>query len=291
MSLEGILNIDKPQGITSHDVVNRLRRLSGIRRVGHAGTLDPLATGVLLLCIGRATRLAEYLVGQPKNYDATVRLGQVTDSFDAEGTIISEHAVNVSRSDILAAMIPLRGRIQQRAPVYSAIKLQGQPLYKLAREGKKVEAPVREVLIHDLELLAWETPDVQIRVACSSGTYIRSLAHDLGQNLGCGGHITALRRTAIGDFQVSQAVSLDDLNELNWTEYLQPSDTAVQHLPRLDLSDDDARRLQLGQRIHRQETHPVIDIVRAYEPDGRFIGIVSARDLTWQPHKMFLTES
>ena len=291
MSLEGIINIDKPQGITSHDVVNQLRRLSGIRRVGHAGTLDPLATGVLLLCIGRATRLSEYMVGQLKGYEATVRLGQVTDSYDADGEIISEQAISVSRSDIIEALDPFRGLIQQRAPIYSAIKQQGQPLYKLAREGKPVEAPVREVHIYDLELLAWEKPSAQIRVVCSAGTYIRSLAHDLGQNLGCGGHVTALRRTSIGEFRVEQAVALDDLDEQNWADYLQPSDSAVRHMPRLDLSLDDAGRLQLGQRLQRQESHPDATLVRAYAPDGRFIGIVCSRDSSWQPHKMFLAQS
>lgn len=291
MSLEGVLNIDKPPGITSHDVVNRLRRISAIRRIGHAGTLDPLATGVLLLCVGRATRLSEYLVGQPKNYIATVRLGQVTDSYDAEGEIVSEQEVSVSRSDIMDALDPFRGYIQQRAPIYSAIKQGGQPLYKLAREGKHVDAPLREVQIYNLELLSWEKPLVKVQVTCSAGTYIRSIAHDLGQNLGCGGHISALRRTAIGDYKVQQAVALDDLNAQNWTNYLQPSDTAVYHLSRLDLSAQEAQRLQLGQRIQRLAEHPDVDIVRAYEPGPRFIGIVISHNSEWKPHKMFLTNS
>jgi tRNA pseudouridine55 synthase len=288
MSLEGILNIDKPQGITSHDVVNHLRRLSSIRRVGHAGTLDPLATGVLLLCIGRATRLAEYLIGRPKSYLAAVRLGQVTDSYDAEGEIVSEQEVSVSEEEIIEALSTFRGTIQQKAPAFSAIKQQGTPLYKLAREGKRVDAPLREVHIYDLELLAWQKPYAHIRVTCSAGTYIRSLAHDLGQNLGCGGHITALRRIAIGDFHVQQAVALDDLEQRNWMDYLQPSDSAVRHLPRLDLTLDEARHLQLGRRIPREEAHPDAGLVRAYEPDGRFLGIVISRDSGWQPHKMFL---
>ena len=291
MSLEGILNIDKPQGITSHDVVNRIRRLSKIRRVGHAGTLDPLATGVLLLCIGRATRLSEYLIGRPKSYTATIRMGQVTDSYDADGEILSEKEVSLSDSDITEALAPFHGRIQQRAPIFSAIKQQGQPLYKLAREGKPVDAPVREVHIYDLELLAWEKPFASIAVTCSAGTYIRSLAHDLGQNLGCGGHVTALRRTSVGSFLVQEALSLDTLNEQNWLDYLRPIDTAVLHLPRLDLDPEEASRLQLGQRLPRLEDHPDAEIVRAYAPDGRFIGIIISRDTSWQPHKMFLAES
>lgn len=291
MSLEGILNIDKPQGITSHDAVNHLRRLSSVRRVGHAGTLDPLATGVLLLCVGRATRLSEYLIGLPKCYEATVRLGQVTDSYDADGELVAEHEVSVSQINIEDALSTFLGRIQQKAPIYSAIKQQGQPLYKLARRGVPVEAPIREVQIYKLALLAWEKPDLQIKVMCSTGTYIRSLAHDLGQKLGCGGHITALRRTCIGDFGIKQAVALDQLTEQNWISYLQASDEAVKHMQRLDLSPDESRRLQLGQRIQRLETHPDTAVVRAYEPDGRFLGIVTARDSDWQPHKMFLAES
>jgi tRNA pseudouridine55 synthase len=290
MSLEGVLNIDKPSGITSHDVVNRIRKLSGIRRVGHAGTLDPLATGVLLLCLARATRLTEYLVGQSKSYVATVRLGQVTDTYDADGEIVAQNAVHVSPSDIEQALPQFRGRIQQKAPIYSAIKRGGQPLYKLARQGKDVEPPLREVTIYNLQLLAWEEPSLQLKVVCSAGTYIRALAHDLGEVLGCGGHITALRRTAVGNFSVDQAIPLADLAEDDWTQHLQPSDTAVQHLPRLDLSLQDAQRVQFGQRLPRHEDHPHASLVRLYEPDGQFLGVATARENTWQPHKVFLLD-
>lgn len=291
MAREGILNIDKPQGITSHDAVQQLRRLSSIRRIGHAGTLDPLATGVLLLCIGRATRLVEYLMGQQKTYEVAVRLGQVTDSYDADGEIVAEHTVQTTPSEIEKALALFRGSIQQQAPVYSAIKQQGQPLYKLARAGKPVEAPVREVQIYSYELLSWDNPLIRLRVTCSAGTYIRSLAHDLGQTLGCGGHITELRRTAVGDFRSDEAVRIADLNEQNWLEYLRPNDAAVTHLPRLNLSDDEARRLALGQRIERLASQPDAAAVRAYDENGRFMGVATVRDETWQPHKMFPAET
>ena len=290
MSLEGLLNIDKPAGITSHDVVNRIRKLSGIRRVGHAGTLDPLATGVLLLCIGKATRLAEYLVGHSKSYVATVRLGQVTDTYDADGEIVAQNAIHVSPFDIEQALPQFRGRIQQKAPIYSAIKRGGQPLYKLARQGKDVEPPLREVSIYDLQLLAWEEPFLQLKVVCSAGTYIRSLAHDLGELLGCGGHIAALRRTAVGNFSVDQAIPLSDLVEDDWKQHLQPSDTAVQHLPRLELTLQDVQRVHFGQRLPRHEDHPDAPFVRIYGPRGQFLGVATARENTWQPHKVFLPD-
>lgn len=288
MSLEGVLNIDKPLGITSHDVVGQIRRISGNRRVGHAGTLDPLATGVILLCVGRPTRLVEYLMGLPKRYVATIRLGQATDTYDAEGAIVSEKAVEVSQADIEQALVPFQGRILQRAPVYSAIKRGGQPLYKLARQGKEVEPPVREVTISELQLQQWQSPYLRLAVACSSGTYIRSLAHDLGQELGCGGHISALRRTAVGEFSVDQAVTLEALQDNAWPAALLPPDRAVQHLPAIELSPEEAQRIQLGQQIACRDDHPDAPLVRVYEPGGRFLGIVTSREEYWQPHKIFL---
>lgn len=288
MSLEGILNIDKPGGITSHDVVKQIRRISGIRRVGHAGTLDPLATGVMLICVGRATRLVEYLVGQSKRYLATVRLGQVTDTYDADGAIIAEMPVQASQEDIELALVHFRGRIQQKAPAYSAIKRDGQPLYKLARQGKDVDPPVREVHIYDLQLRKWDTPFLQLEITCSSGTYVRSLAYDLGQELGCGGHITTLKRTAVGDFSLAQAVTLDELQKGEWTRCLLPADTAVQHLPKIELGPEDVQRVQFGQRFERRDDHPNAPLVRVYEPEGRFLGIVTNKENSWQPHKIFL---
>ncbi len=288
MSVEGVLNIDKPQGITSHDLVKQIRRISGIHRVGHAGTLDPLATGVMLICVGRATRLVEYLIGQNKSYVATVRLGQTTDTFDAEGARIAESPVQVSTVDIEKALTQFRGRIQQKAPSFSAIKRDGQPLYKLARQGKEVDPPIREVHIFDLQLLKWEDPFLQLELSCSSGTYVRSLAHDLGQALGCGGHITALRRTAVAHFTVQQAVTLDQLQNGDWTEHLLPLDSAIQHLLPLHLSAAETARVRVGQRFARQDTHPDAPLVRVYEPGGQFLGIVRSKENYWQPHKVFL---
>lgn len=286
MTNSGLLNIDKPAGITSHDVVQRVRRISGIRRVGHAGTLDPLATGVLLVCVGRATRLIEYVMGRPKTYVATLRLGQTTDTFDAEGAIVDERPVAVDEGAIQAALPAFRGEIEQYAPAFSAVKREGVPLYRLARQGVEVERPLRHVTIYALDVVNWQTPFLTLRVACSTGTYVRSLAHDLGQTLGCGAHITALRRTAIGQFQVEDAVTLEALAE-GWETHLMPPETAVAHLPRVEFSADHARLLQNGQRLPLTVGQPSAPLARAYAPDGEFLGIVGVEDHLWQPRKMF----
>lgn len=286
---EGVLNIDKPGGMTSHDVINRIRRLTGIRRIGHAGTLDPLATGVLLLCIGRTTRLVEYLVGHDKVYEVTVRLGQTTNTYDAEGEVVVERPfTHLTTAQIEQALSPFRGPIQQKPPIYSAIKKDGQPLYKLARAGVEVDVPARAVTIHALDILDIALPEVRLRVACSSGTYIRSLAHDLGQALGCGGLVTALRRTAVGGFGVTDAIQLADLTVNNWQEYLLTGNTAVAHLPRLDLTADQTAALKNGQRPPRQASQPQSPLLRAYDDTGQFVGIVTAHEEYLQARKIFL---
>ena len=286
--LSGILCVDKPLGITSHDVVGRVRRVAGLRRVGHAGTLDPLATGVLLLALGRATRLIEYLVGHDKVYETTVRLGQTTATYDAEGDVLEERPfTHLTLPQIEAALEPFRGDILQQPPIYSAIKKDGQPLYKLARQGKTdVERPYRPVTIHELTLLNWEPPHLSLRIHCSSGTYIRSLGHDLGEALGCGGHLSELRRLSVGDFGLETAVPLNDLTPDNITDYLLPPETAVRHLPRLDLSETAAADILQGKPIS-QTGESSAELLRAYGPDGEFLGVVAAEDEQWRARKMF----
>ena len=285
---EGLLIIDKPAGITSHDVVNRVRRISGIRRVGHAGTLDPLATGVLLVCVGRATRLSEYLIGQSKTYTATVRLGEETNTYDAEGEVTAVAPTDhLTPHMVEQALTPFRGEINQTPPIYSAIKKNGQPLYKLARAGQTVDIPSRQVTIYELELLACDLPDVDLRVRCSSGTYIRSLAHDLGAVLGCGGHITALRRTAISEYGIEDAITLDGLAADDWRDYLKPMDTAVAHLPAITVTDEQTAQLYVGQAIPRQPSDPDTDLIRTYDKVGQFIGLLINREDNWQPKKIF----
>ncbi|MEM7116367.1 MAG: tRNA pseudouridine(55) synthase TruB [Chloroflexota bacterium] len=285
--MEGVLAVDKPTGMTSHDVVNRVRRLASMRRVGHAGTLDPLATGVLLVCLGRTTRLIEYLVGLQKIYETRIRLGQTTDSYDADGTMTAECAVTVTEAEIESALAGFRGDIEQRPPMFSAIKRNGQPLYKLARQGIEVERPLRPVTIYNLTCLSWKNPYLDLRITCSAGTYIRSLAHDLGTQLGCGGHVAALRRTAIGSFQ--QTIALDQITPNNLPTLLQASDQTVAHLPRLDLAETEAQRLCQGQKLPRlEDTIDTGMFVRAYDENERFVGIIEAKRDYWQAKKIFL---
>ncbi len=286
---EGLLNIDKPAGMTSHDVVAQVRRVTRVRRVGHAGTLDPIATGVLLVGVGQATRLLEYLVGQPKTYEARLRLGQATSTYDTEGEVVAERPyTHVTLALLNDALPAFRGQIEQQPPIYSAIKKDGQPLYKLARQGIEVEVPPRQVTIYALELLACDAPTVDLRVTCSAGTYIRSLAHDLGESLGCGAHLAGLRRTAIGDFGVETAVPLPDLTLDNLNDYLLSPDTAVSHFPRLTLSGEEAQKWQQGMRVTQQPDQPIDhELVRTYDENGRFLGISTAQAGHWQPKKVF----
>ena len=290
--MEGILNIDKPQWLSSHDVVARVRRICNMRRVGHAGTLDPLATGVLLVCVGRVTRLSEYLMGQQKTYTATVRLGQTTNTYDAEGAVLEERPfAHINQSTIEQALEPFRGPIEQIPPIYSALKVNGQPMYKLARQGKDVERKPRPVTIYELELLDWTPPNLQLRVVCSTGTYIRSLAYDIGEILGCGGHITVLRRTAVGEFHISSSVSLAALSPDNWQSFCLPGDQAVTNLPRLDANEEETHALLLGQRILATSGQPEESLVRAYDPVGEFFGILLREEDLWRPKKMFPPQS
>lgn len=214
LTIDGLLILDKPRGLTSHEVVARVRHAIKLRPVGHTGTLDPMATGVLVVCVGQATRISEYLLAHDKTYRATIRLGIETDTYDADGQISAAHAVNVDEAAARRALTKFIGDIRQVPPMHSAIKREGQKLYELARAGIEVERPARPVTIHAIDLLDWQSPDLTIDVKCSAGTYIRSIAHDLGQELGTGAHLIALRRTASGPFTVDEAITLDSFEAL-----------------------------------------------------------------------------
>lgn len=281
--------------MTSHDVVDAVRRAAGQRKVGHAGTLDPLAGGVLLVCLGQATRLAEYLMAGLKHYRATLLVGQTTTTYDIEGEPVSSGGrTDFSRPEIEAALADLTGTIDQVPPMYSALKHEGQPLYKLARRGQEVERPARRVDIERLTLLDWSAPALTVEVVCSPGTYIRSLAHDLGQLLGSGAVLASLVRLGSGRFTLSDAVSLERLEEAfehgQEGQYIQPLDQALLHLPAVILSADDAGRLVQGQAVpdgaaageHGREG-------RAYSAAGDLLAVVRYNAVTreWQPHKVF----
>jgi len=248
----GVLPVDKPEGPTSHDVVALARRALGTRRIGHTGTLDPFASGLLLLCVGRATRLAEYLVGLPKTYVATVRLGTVTDTADPTGEVIgrSEGWRDLDEETILAAFAGQLGRIRQLPPAFSAKRVRGERAYDRARRGETVELAPVEVEISRLDVLRIELPDIDFEVECSSGTYVRAIGRDVGEALGVGGHLTRLRRMKIGQHDVDAAVpvaKLDDPDAVRaaWLEPL----AAVAHLPRLEVDGEALGRLRHGGAI------------------------------------------
>lgn len=292
----GFLNVDKPIGMTSHDVVARIRRrlrqTTGSKKVGHAGTLDPLASGVLIVCIQHATRLSEYVMHGIKTYEARIHLGVETDTYDAEGAIVArQDATSIQRETIENALKTFSGEIAQVPPMYSAIKQGGRKLYDLARAGQVVEREARTVTIHALELLAYESPELSLRVTCSAGTYIRSLAHDLGVVLGVGGHLSALRRTRSGTFMITDAVPLDVLlNEADadWLRHCIAPRDALADYPMLMISHEEAQTLARGQQIPREEATEV-GLAFAYLPDDRLVAVVQARGVMWQPHKVFVT--
>ncbi|MDJ0752410.1 MAG: tRNA pseudouridine(55) synthase TruB [Ardenticatenaceae bacterium] len=284
--MEGLFVLDKPIGMTSHDVVYRVRKVCQTRRVGHAGTLDPLATGVLLVCVGRATRLIEYMVGHDKVYEAVIHLGETTNTYDREGEVVQRRPVPPLTLDNLTQALDLfRGDIQQIPPMYSAIKKDGQPLYKLARAGKTVERPPRPVTIYALEILNWETPHLTVQVHCSSGTYIRSLAHDIGEHLGCGGHLASLRRTAVGTFTLEQALPLEQLTPDSAADHLLPPAQAIPEIPTLVLADRDVQALLHGRWVKTGEV--TAERVQLHHESGTFCGIIRLEGDEWRPEKMF----
>ncbi len=242
----GILLIDKPAGCTSHDVVNIIRRRVGVRRVGHAGTLDPMATGLLVVAVGPATRFLQYLPLEPKEYVARIRFGMATSTYDAEGEPTTSGPVPSDLSEAVAASLPdFLGLIQQQPPMYSAIKVDGQPLYKLARQGKEIERSFRTVHIGAFEISPVSETEVDARIVCSGGTYVRSLAHDLGQKVGCGAHLSALRRTGVGRFRVESARLPDDLAPSQVVSL----EAALQPMPMVQLDAVQTAAIRQGRQI------------------------------------------
>ncbi len=249
--VDGFLVIDKPDGISSHDVVNRVRRILGTRKVGHTGTLDPFATGVLPIAVNEGTKAIQFLDEGVKVYEAVIRLGLMTDTLDSTGTTLEEHDTALLQVEqLLQAMADLSGEISQIPPMYSAIKQGGQPLYRLARQGITVERAARRVMIHSFELLAFEQPLVRVRVQCSRGTYIRTLADDLGKMLGCGACLTELRRILSGPFHLADAITLEQLTacvgEGLVPQHLIKISRVLSHLGEIPLSEDELRRLRNG---------------------------------------------
>ena len=247
--MQGFLLIDKPEGMTSFSVVSRIKRLAAEKRVGHTGTLDPLATGVLPVFLGRATALSSILLEAEKQYTATVKLGVTTDTYDITGNALEEKSVSVTEAELLSVLESFKGDILQVPPVYSALKKDGVRLYELARRGEEVEIEPRRVTINKLRLESFSDDTFQIYVSCSKGTYIRSLCHDIGQKLGCGAAMTALRRNSTCGFSEEDAVKLEDLTSDNITGYLKSEEYAVKHLREVSVSEKQAARFSNGGQL------------------------------------------
>ncbi|MEU4436986.1 tRNA pseudouridine(55) synthase TruB [Micromonospora chalcea] len=282
MSTDGLIVVDKPGGMTSHDVVARIRRLARTRRVGHGGTLDPMATGVLVIGVGRATRLLTYVIGAGKSYAATIRLGQATVTDDAEGEVVATTPAGAVTDDgVRAALAALTGEIDQVPSAVSAIKINGQRAYKRVRDGETVELPARRVTVSRLDVrdIRRDVPDVvdvDVDVTCSSGTYIRALARDAGAALGVGGHLTALRRTAVGGFTLAEAATLDELEQRAPDVVNLPLDAAAaRFFPRRDATADETRVLSHGGPL---TPAGITGPYAVFDPAGGLIAIVSERD-------------
>ena len=288
--MDGIVNVNKPLGITSHDVVYRLRKILNIKKIGHTGTLDPEASGVLPMCIGKGTKLAEYLTASDKQYLATLKLGAFTDTQDATGEVLGTFEVNVSQEQICDVVKKFIGEIQQIPPMFSAIKIDGKKLYELAREGKTVEREARRITIHNIEIkkIDLENNIIEMLVDCSKGTYIRTLCNDIGAALGCGGHMSALCRTKSGRFNIDKAFTLEQIEEMTAKEdfsFLTPVSEALPEYGKITLAERNSQRVRNGIKIRVEgltegETYRVFDeknefLALAKQENGEFVIIKS----------------
>lgn len=289
----GLIVVDKPIGPTSHRVVNLVRAGTGIRKVGHAGTLDPRASGVLVLCLGAATRLSEFLSIASKRYEAQVQFGFATRTYDSEGEVMRHTGDAPTLEQIERALPAFRGEILQVPPPYSAVKLEGRKAYELAREGQEPDLEPRTVTIHQIEIERYESPQLWLTVECSAGTYIRSLAHDLGEALGTGAHLAALRRVKAGPFTLKQAVPLIDLEHAfavgDWERFMIPAAGALPELPAVRLNPEQLEEIRNGRRI--QCAPGASGPVKALDPEGELAAILEPVDggELWHPRKVFFS--
>lgn len=297
--VHGILNVLKPPGLTSMEVVRRLKRLTRQRHVGHGGTLDPLAEGVLPICFGQATRLMEFLVEGVKVYRARVRLGVATDTYDAEGRVtFTADPSHITREQVEAALASFQGFIQQIPPMYSALKREGRRLYQLAREGVEVPREPRRVYVHRIQLVEWEPPELTLEVEVGRGVYIRSLAHDLGQALGVGAHLTGMVRLRAGPFTLDDATPLDRVEEAvrggTWTDLLYAGDVVLADYPAAVVGPGLERYIRQGRyfSLHRGLLPLHIHLCRVYTVDGRFLAVARYDRVQglWHPDRVFSME-
>ena len=291
--MHGVLLVDKPAAHTSHDVVARVRRAAGFVRCGHAGTLDPMATGVLPVLLGDATRLSDCLMNHDKVYAFTLRFGQTTDTQDAEGRVLEERPVpELSRDRVLELLAAFTGPQRQVVPMYSAVKVDGRPLHRAARRGQEVERPERDIVVHSLELVSWESPDLAAVVACTKGTYVRQLAHDLGLAAGCGAHVTALRRLRSGPFDVARALPLPDilaLDEDRLAAALIPLREALAGWPSVRVTLEQEPALRNGQELPAADGQPADEgrAVVLVDAGGRALALAERHGDRWRPTRVF----
>ena len=297
-AISGVLVIDKPTGMTSHDVVNVVRRGTDIRRAGHTGTLDPRASGVLVVLVGPAVRLSEYISASDKRYQAIIRMGTATDTYDAEGAFTREEVtVDVTEEQFETELKKFEGEVEQTPPAYSAVKVNGRKAYEMARKGEEVELEPRMIQVHHLEVLEWATPEVVVDVHCSSGTYIRSLANDLGEVLGCGAYLVGLRRTKNGRFSLRDSVPLRKLKESfetgDWYKYLIPAAESLADWYSVELDPDEVETLRHGQRV-KADPGTEAEMARGISEAGELVALLKLVEgeggsLEWQPKKVFFT--
>lgn len=292
--VSGVLLLDKPSGITSNAALQIAKRLYRAAKAGHTGILDPMASGLLPLCLGEATKFAQYPTDADKSYEAVIQLGVTTDTGDAEGQILARCAVTASRSDVERAVAQFTGPIMQTPPMYSALKHQGQPLYKYARKGIEIERAPRAVTLHEIEILQFDTDVLRIRATCSKGTYIRVLAEDIGAALGCGAHLIGLRRTQVGVFSLNDAITLaalEALSEAARDEKLSPADCLVMSLPQIALEQDAAFYLRQGQAIWLPKLQ-IHQRFRIYDEKHTFMGVGEVSDEgKLQPTRLVVTHA
>jgi tRNA pseudouridine55 synthase len=289
--IDGVLLLNKPVGITSNAALQKAKWLLNAKKAGHTGTLDPFADGLLPLCFGEATKFSAYLLEADKHYRAVLQLGVTTTTGDPEGEVLDTREVTVSHADISAVLPRFTGEIEQIPPMHSALKHQGRPLYEYARAGIEIERPPRKVTIRALELIECDPPRVVLDVQCSAGTYIRTLAQDIGAVLGCGAHLTALTRTTAGGFTLGQAHTLTDLEALDASQrhaLLLPADCLVAHLPAVQLDDADAAALCLGRSVPHLTEHQ--GLARIYTAAHAFIGLADADAGQLLPRRLIATQ-
>ncbi len=295
MSIDGILNVFKPVGPSSFDVVASVRRWSGEKKVGHAGTLDPLAGGTFPVFLGQATKLMPYILETTKSYRAVIELGMATDTYDAEGKVtLQGDASAVTREQVEAVLEAFKGVIWQKPPPFSAIKREGKRLYKLARAGVAVETLPRQVEVFHLEVTAWQPPRVTIELECGRGFYLRSVAHDLGEVLGCGGYLKELVRLKYGVFIVEETVTLPRLEEAfrqgEWAPHLRPLDSVLAGLQPVELDEAETRLVRHGRSLSLRLRGQAGERARAYDPGGRFMAILRFEGQFWHPERLFLPQ-